>query len=1364
MLKVFPSTTKRRTYIKGLEVLGGTGKLVMKKLICVILVTVFLISSIPVFTLAAGGSETQAEESRTVWESPFTLTTYGPENKVNSTFYTFPQVIWNGSDYIDYILNSSDMSAGIGSVYLKVCPDHTIFYDPYQTQETIQSESWNVEWLNSSTSDWEINSPTSNKVHYLVNSSGIYFDRTTTLSSGATLDEWYFLKISSELKISIIFHPVQAAEYRLQWLLNGINGTKGQWLTTTENITEQLVNDPSCSSISFANGNESKSFVDWSDARILNSTTGESATCFQQFELKKSVYDGQCQATIQFGDFSLTGEQPLLIDPTIATFNSTGASDGWIEQLGSKYPPNGYPAVYTNAFNTLVGQSYQTQIPPYWYAMYRTYLSFDTSTVPALAYNVTANLLLDPYYMSSPVNFTVQVWGGNQPIYDGNQTIMDGTQPIYNNNLTSDSWGSGMVQVASWNTANYQSGAYVNLSIPSNQITNSNYVNVSNTMHAITEFELNSSREGIQPLGDEVVSFYGDNSTCGPELEVSYCVDTLTINGETWYYRSASTSKAAIVLFGAWYAGDYDLYINSIEMLGEKDFGKVMLLKALIENGFSVYTPSNSSDDSYFSYYENDSTWVQDLTMYLKSNQTYAQVYLFGFSGGAVVVGNEIQKDYASRLSAAVMNCGPVNWTYFSGQMWHSAYTASQAKVATFFPEDVNDRLDENPPFYVQMQEYNDNEIVDKNWVNWTGGHGSFFEPNNTARDSPCTDNASVAVINWFNAYHPPSTPFTPVGSQTNSPNTTYSYTSGTVDPQGQNVSYTFNWGDGTNSTTGSYASGTNVTSSHAWSPGTYSITVQGQDSQNTSCWSPPLTVNVLNATITGCSLYYSNATQNLTTLDEYAPNDYFANVNFTWYGTQTSNVNLTVEVLNPSGSVAWKNDTIRYSSLSKNSSHTENNIDLKSQLLVYSGTGTLSITLTAGNTNSSIPWTGPVNIVSTNHSPYAPSLTYPGDGNNGTQYSFIVEATDPDQDNVQYVLKWGDGSQNTTLDWNYSGAAETGYHTWTNAGTYNVTAYVYDPYGAWSSQSVNVIMTNSSGGGGGGGCPYVYDWNGSAYVKDNNILPASQNGNGTDTKDYYLLQQPLVPVFSTKKNTVYSLQIGEYESNIDYIDQVKLMALDYSQGTSIAVTQTGEIFAYQNLLTPISAADNNGNSELSQISTTNGNLSDPSTYYVGNKGDWLVLDFGSITGPTANLVLRDDRKCAECIYVQVPDGSGGWQNVTVLNPRDYWSIEAVNMTAYLPQTGDFIVRLYWTQTHNLDFVGLDTSAQTPPQVTSAPPALAIHSALGDVTQKLLYDDEQCVQLVNGQTITIWFILPNQAQGTARSFILFTDGYYYTIT
>jgi hypothetical protein len=354
------------------------------------------------------------------------------------------------------------------------------------------------------------------------------------------------------------------------------------------------------------------------------------------------------------------------------------------------------------------------------------------------------------------------------------------------------------------------------------------------------------------------------------------------------------------------------------------------------------------------------------------------------------------------------------------------------------------------------------------------------------------------------------------------------------------------------------------------------------------------------------------------------------------------------------------------------------------------------------------------------------------------------------------------------TYQWYLNGGAVSGATsaTWTftpsSTGSYTVYLKVTDSVGnVGTSNIANVtVVTKPSGGG----CPYVYDWNGTSFVKDNNLLPASENGNGTDVKDYYLLQQSLVPTFSTRQKSVYSLQIGEFENNVDYIDQVKLIAVDHSQGTGIAVTQEGQIVTYQNPASPTSCVDNYGRSELTEISSMNGNVSDPSTYFQGNKGDWLLLDFGRVTGPYANLILRDDMKCAECIDLQIPNASGGWQTIDVLNPRDFWSIEAVNMAAYLPKTGDFIVRLLWTQTHRLDYVGLDTSPPAPVKVTTASPTLAIQSTEGDVTQKLLYDDENCVKLVNGQQITLWFTLPNAAQETTRDFILYTDGYYYTIT
>jgi hypothetical protein len=131
---------------------------------------------------------------------------------------------------------------------------------------------------------------------------------------------------------------------------------------------------------------------------------------------------------------------------------------------------------------------------------------------------------------------------------------------------------------------------------------------------------------------------------------------------------------------------------------------------------------------------------------------------------------------------------------------------------------------------------------------------------------------------------------------------------------------------------------------------------------------------------------------------------------------------------------------------------------------------------------------------------------------------------------------------------------------------------------------------------------------------------------------------------------------------------------------------------------------------------------------------------------------------------VQVPDLNGSWQTVEVLHPRDYWSMEAVNMTAHIPASGDFIVRLLWTATHRLDYVGLDTSSQAQITVNAASPLSAVHSTQGDVTAKLLYDDEDCVELVNGQQITLDFTLPNCPQDSVRDFIFYTDGYYYTIS
>lgn len=156
------------------------------------------------------------------------------------------------------------------------------------------------------------------------------------------------------------------------------------------------------------------------------------------------------------------------------------------------------------------------------------------------------------------------------------------------------------------------------------------------------------------------------------------------------------------------------------------------------------------------------------------------------------------------------------------------------------------------------------------------------------------------------------------------------------------------------------------------------------------------------------------------------------------------------------------------------------------------------------------------------------------------------------------------------------------------------------------------------------GGCPYVSVWNGTQYVLDNNVLPGSEKnahtGIGTDVKDSYRLEQALV-----RDAGKYSLLLSEFEQEHSYIDQVKLSAIDHSADVRIAVTPDGEILTYKDPVAPISAVDGYGNDRLSEISLMDGDVLNPATYYYGEPGDSLTLNFGQVSSDVAKLIMRVD-------------------------------------------------------------------------------------------------------------------------------------------
>ncbi len=89
-----------------------------------------------------------------------------------------------------------------------------------------------------------------------------------------------------------------------------------------------------------------------------------------------------------------------------------------------------------------------------------------------------------------------------------------------------------------------------------------------------------------------------------------------------------------------------------------------------------------------------------------------------------------------------------------------------------------------------------------------------------------------IPVINATTALNsPPSTP-TIEGTSSGTTGTEYEYQICSIDPDGDDISYCIDWGDGAGEVCiGPFPSGTCITEKHTWSSdGTYTIKVKAQD------------------------------------------------------------------------------------------------------------------------------------------------------------------------------------------------------------------------------------------------------------------------------------------------------------------------------------------------------------------------------------------------------------------------------------------------------------------------------------------------------------------------------------------------------
>jgi parallel beta-helix repeat protein len=94
------------------------------------------------------------------------------------------------------------------------------------------------------------------------------------------------------------------------------------------------------------------------------------------------------------------------------------------------------------------------------------------------------------------------------------------------------------------------------------------------------------------------------------------------------------------------------------------------------------------------------------------------------------------------------------------------------------------------------------------------------------------------------------------------------------------------------------------------------------------------------------------------------------------------------------------------------------------------------------------------------NQPPTKPTISGQTRGKPGTEYSYIIVATDPEGSTLSYLVDWGDGSQSNWTDPLASGQELHLNHTWATKATFTVQAKARDSQGAesdWGSLKVKI-------------------------------------------------------------------------------------------------------------------------------------------------------------------------------------------------------------------------------------------------------------------------------------------------------------------
>jgi len=298
------------------------------------------------------------------------------------------------------------------------------------------------------------------------------------------------------------------------------------------------------------------------------------------------------------------------------------------------------------------------------------------------------------------------------------------------------------------------------------------------------------------------------------------------------------------------------------------------------------------------------------------------------------------------------------------------------------------------------------------------------------------------------------------------------------------------------------------------------------------------------------------------------------------------------------------------------------------------------------------------------------------------------------------------------------------------------------------------------------GGCPFVFVWDGREYVKENSILPDSEDFLRKEKIliDYYVLQnEPAV------KNGKLSFKIKELANDISWFDSFSLLTVEHQANYKIGFSPQGEMLGYKKPRLPLHCQGKDYGDYLSYV--TNRDWQNPTKFYEGKEGDNLELDFGKIAGKSVKLIIVDPRNSYAAMCPAVSGKSSihfyilinyEWQYINTLQTRAEFYPDIVDLTPHLPQIkGNLRIKLEFTARHKVAFVGIDTTPPIPMEKRVYPLVQAIHTEFGDVTDILKENNDKFIRLYPGEEIELRFPVPKPAKpGNKLSYVLVSKGYY----